>query len=57
MKNTVLREKQHVAEREKNGKSIKFKGGRNVSRKIETFPCPVYKQVKGYKERDVVTNA
>ena len=38
MKNTILRKKQHLAKREKkNGKSIKFKRGRNVSRKSEAF--------------------
>ena len=36
-------EKKCVAKREKkNGKSIKFKRGWNVSRKSETFPCPVW---------------
>ena len=42
MKNPILRKKQHIAKREKKiGKSIKFKRGRNVSGKSETFPCPV----------------
>ena len=45
MKNTILRKKQHVAKRErerKKGKSIKFKRGRNVSRKSDTFPFSVW---------------
>ena len=61
MKNTILKKKkkkQHLAKREKkNGKSVKFKRGRMLAEKVNYFPVLYYKQVKGYKERDVVTNA
>ena len=61
MKNTILKKKkkkQHLAKREKkNGKSVKFKRGRMLAEKVNYFPVLYDKQVKGYKERDVVTNA
>ena len=59
MKTTILRKKQHVAKRvrKKKRKSIKFKREEMLAERVKRFSVLYEKQVKGQKERDVVTNA
>ena len=58
MKNTTLRKKQHVAKREKKmANQLYLKEEEMLAEKVKHFPVLYDKQVKGYKERDVVTNA
>ena len=58
MKNTILRKKQHVAKREKKmANQLSLKEEEMLAEKVKHFPVLYDKQVKGYKERDVVTNA
>ena len=56
MKNTILRKKQRVAKREeKMPNQLSLKEDEMLAKKVEHFPVLYDKQVKGYKERDVVT--
>ena len=56
MKNTILRKKQRVAKREeKMANQLSLKEDEMLAEKVEHFPVLYDKQVKGYKERDVVT--
>ena len=56
MKNTILRKKQRVAKREeKMANQLSLKEDEMLPEKVEHFPVLYDKQVKGYKERDVVT--
>ena len=58
MKNTILRKKQHVGKREKKmANQLSLKEEEMLAEKVKHFPVLYDKQVKGYKERDVVTNA
>ena len=58
MKNTILRKKQHVGKREKKmANQLSLKEEEMLAEKVKHFPVLYGKQVKGYKERDVVTNA
>ena len=56
MKNTILRKKQRVAKREeKMANQLSLKEDEMLAEKVEHFAVLYDKQVKGYKERDVVT--
>ena len=53
-----MRKKQHVAKREKKmANQLSLKVEEMLAEKVEHFPVMYDKHVKGYKERDVVTNA
>ena len=59
MKNIILRKKkQQVAKREKKmANQLSLKEEEMLAEKVKHFSVLHRKQVKGYKERDVVTNA
>ena len=58
MKNTILRKKQYIAKREKKKPSqLSLKEEEMLAETVKHFPVLYDKQVKGYKDRDVVTNA
>ena len=56
MKNTILRKKHHVAKREK-ANQLSLKEEKILAEKVKHFPVLYDQEVKGNKERDVVTNA